>query len=108
LYLWLRNHCFTPHDAVLITVENCGPFGCKKETTIDQEATATLRTQNPLGKFVGTAIFTDRGHLAFSEIGYAWQNADSMGAFFSKIYNLPFYRAMAFTLTFTFISVPIC
>ena len=27
---------FTPHDAVLITVENCGPFGCKKETTIDE------------------------------------------------------------------------
>lgn len=98
---------FTPHDAVLITVENCGPFGCKKETTIDQEATATLRAQNPLGKFVGTAIFTDRGHLAFSEIGDAWQNADSIGTFFSTIYNLPFYRAMAFTLTFTFISVPL-
>jgi len=30
-----------------------------------------------------------------------------MGTFFSTIYNLPFYRAMAFTLTFTFISVPI-
>ena len=29
----------TPHEAVLVTVENCGPFGCKQETTIDQDAT---------------------------------------------------------------------
>ena len=98
---------FTPHEAVLITVENCGPFGCKQETTIDQDATASLRTENPLGKFVGTAIFTDRGHLAVSEIGDAWKNSDTIGMFFSTIYNLPFYRAMAFTLTFTFVSVPL-
>ena len=98
---------FTPHEAVLITVENCGPFGCKQETTIDQDATASLRTENPLGKFVGTAIFTDRGHLAVSEIGNAWKNSDSLKMFFSTIYNLPFYRAMAFTLTFTFVSVPL-
>ena len=98
---------YTPHDAVLITVENCGPFGCKQETTIDQDATAGLRAAEPLGKFVGTEIFTDRGHLAFGEIADAWRGADTMGAFFSDIYNLPFYRAMAFTLTFTFISVPL-
>ena len=29
----------TLHEAVLVTVENCGPFGCKQETTIDQDAT---------------------------------------------------------------------
>ncbi|MEM6727186.1 MAG: sugar ABC transporter permease, partial [Pseudomonadota bacterium] len=24
---------FTPHEAVLIETENCGPFGCTTETT---------------------------------------------------------------------------
>lgn len=98
---------YTPHDAVLITVENCGPFGCKQETTIDQTATADLRAEKPLGKFVGTQIFTDRGHLAFGEIADAWRGSNTISAFFGTIYNLPFYRAMAFTLTFTFITVPL-
>lgn len=97
----------TPHDAVLVTVENCGPFGCKQETTIDQDATAELRAEKPLGKFVGLRIFTDRGHLAFGEVADAWRTSESVGSFLSTIYNLPFYRAMAFTLTFTFVCVPL-
>ena len=34
---------FTPHEAVLVTVETCTPFKCTEETTIDQEATAAVR-----------------------------------------------------------------
>ena len=97
----------TPHEAVLVTVENCGPFGCKKETTIDQDATSTLRAAEPLGRFVGLDIYFDRGHLAINEVRDAWAISESWGGFFSKLGNLPFYRAMGFTLTFTFTVTPL-
>ena len=58
----------TAHEAVLVTVENCGPFGCKKETTIDQDATSAIRAAEPLGRFVGLDIYFDRGHLAIAEV----------------------------------------
>ena len=96
----------TPHESVLITVENCGPFGCKQETTIDQEATRKLREAEPLGKFSGLDIYKDRGHLAFNEVKEAWNISESWGDFFTQLRNLPFYRAMAFTLTFTFTVTP--
>jgi hypothetical protein len=83
---------FAPHEAVLKTVENCGPFGCQPETTIDQEATRQLRAEQPLGRFVGLDIYVDRGHLAFSEVAAAWRAADGIGDFLSRLGNLPFYR----------------
>ena len=88
-------------------VENCGPFGCNEETTIDQEATRALRDAEPLGRFVGLDIYLNRGHLAVAEVAEVWRIADSLGAFFQRLGNLPFYRAMAFTLTYTFITVPL-
>lgn len=97
----------TPHEAVLIVTENCGPFGCKEETAIDQEATAAIRDEQPLGRFVGFDIYADRGHLALSEVATAWRTAPSWSEFFSSLGNLPFYRAMGFTLTFTFIVTPL-
>lgn len=98
---------FTPHEAVLITVENCGPFGCNTETTIDQEATAALKEAEPMGRFVGLDIYLDRGHLAVSELAEAWRTTDSLGAFWDQVMNLPFYRALAFTLTYTFTVTPL-
>lgn len=98
---------FTPHEAVLITVENCGPFGCTQETTIDQGATAAIRDAEPLGRFVGLEIYKDRGHLAFGEVGEAWRTSTSFGDFFSQLGNLPFYRAMAFTLVFVGVVTPL-
>jgi len=98
---------FTPHEAVLITVEVCDPFGCKEETSVDQEAARALREAKPLGRFAGLGIYRDRGHLAIVEVSAAWRAADSWGEFFSSIGNLPFYRAMAFTLTFTFTVTPL-
>ena len=97
----------TPHEAVLVVTENCGPFGCKEETSIDQEATAALRAERPLGRFVGLDIYFDRGHLALKEVGDAWSSSTGISEFVSKLGNLPFYRAMAFTLTFTFIVTPL-
>ncbi len=98
---------FAPHEAVLVTVENCGPFGCTDETTIDQEATAALREAEPMGRFVGLDVYLDRGHLATAEIAEAWASADSVGEFASVVFNLPFYRALGFTLSYTFICTPL-
>ncbi|MEO0665863.1 MAG: sugar ABC transporter permease, partial [Pseudomonadota bacterium] len=97
---------FTPHEAVLIETENCGPFGCTTETTIDQEATAALREGAPLGRFVGTQLYTDRNHLAFAEVSAAWNSSTGIFAFLGELRNLPFYDALAFTLTYTFICTP--
>ncbi|EET46761.1 carbohydrate ABC transporter permease [Thalassobium sp. R2A62] len=98
---------FTPHEAVLIEVENCGPFGCQIETTIDQDATAAIRGEKPLGRFVGGSIYLDRGHLATTEVAAAWRGSDSMGAFFDELGDLPFYRAIGFTLVYTFTVTPL-
>ena len=86
----------TPHDAVLIETKNCGPFGCKMATSIDQDATAALRESQPLGEFVGADIFLDRGHLAISEVADTWRSSDGLGPFFAGLGNLPFYRAMGY------------
>ena len=97
-----------PHPAVLVEVETCTPLvGCTTETSIDQDATADLRAAKPFGRFVGLEIFKDRGHLALSEVKEIWGNTSSFGEFFSRLTNLPFYRAMYFTLTFTFIVTPL-
>lgn len=98
---------YAPHPAVLIEVESCTPLvGCTTETTVDQDATAELRASQPLGRFVGLEIFFDRGHLAINEIGTLWSSNDTWEGFFKGISNLPFYRAMAFTLTFVAIVTP--
>ncbi len=99
---------YAPHPSILVEVENCVPLvGCTKETAIDHEATQALRDAEPLGRFVGLDIFLDRGHLAVTEAGEAWTNSDTWGEFANRLGNLPFYRAMAFTLTFTFLVTPL-
>ena len=97
---------YTPHEAVLVISEVCDPFGCKKETTVDQEATNALRASKPGGNFVGFDIYLDRGHLATREVAEAWRSSEELGDFFNALGNLPFYRALAFTLTYTFIVTP--
>jgi len=94
------------HEAVLNEVENCGPFGCKKELVIDVEETKKLKSENPLGKFNGFGTYTNRNHLAFKEIQQAWIESEGFINFISMSLNLPFYRALAFTLTYTFIVTP--
>lgn len=98
---------YAPHEPVLVTVETCTPFSCVEETTIDQEATAAQRAEQPLGRFVGLDIYLNRNHLAVAEVAEAWRSTDSLGAFVSELGDLPFYRAMAFTLTYTFTVTPL-
>ena len=98
---------FISHEQVLEVVENCGPFGCTESTQVNQEATAQLQKEQPLGKFNGFGTYANRNHLAFAEIGEAWQSSTGMGMFFDKVMNLPFYKALIFTLTYTFVVTPL-
>ncbi|MCH2285478.1 MAG: sugar ABC transporter permease [SAR324 cluster bacterium] len=97
---------FIAHKQVIIVTETCDPFGCKNETTVDAEATADLREKDPLGIFNGFATYTNRNHLASTEVKDSWNNAENITDFISKIVNLPFYKALAFTLTYTFLVTP--
>jgi multiple sugar transport system permease protein len=97
---------FVEHDQVLIEVENCTPFKCETTVVVDHDATAAIRAEAPLGRFNGFGTYTNRNHLAFEEVGAAWAETESWGAFFSQVMNLPFYRALIFTLTYTFVVTP--
>ena len=97
----------TPHEAVLIEVESCDPFGCKTDITIDHEASQQIKEDKPQGKWVGFQIYTDRNHLAFKEVGELWENKTNFIDFVFSLKNLPFYRAMGFTLTFTAVVTPL-
>ncbi len=94
------------HEQVIVVSESCGPFGCTETTSVDTRATEKLRWERPLGRFNGLGTYTNRSHLAFEEIRKAWDTAGTIGAFFSQILNLPFYKALTFTLTYTFVVTP--
>jgi multiple sugar transport system permease protein len=99
---------FVEHEQVLIESEVCDPFtGCRKELTVDAVATAQLREAQPLGRFNGLGTYTDRNHLAFAEVAEAWRTSDGLADFGGQLMNLPFYKALAFTLTYTFVVTPL-
>ncbi|EEE35888.1 binding-protein-dependent transport systems inner membrane component [Rhodobacteraceae bacterium KLH11] len=98
---------FVEHEQVLVVSESCGPFGCSPTTTVDTEATEKLREEQPLGRFNGLGTYFDRSHLALADIGEAWSNSGSLGEFWSKVYNLPLYNALTFTLAYTFTVTPL-
>ena len=97
---------FVKHDKVLIEAEVCGPFGCKTEVSVDVEATTELQKQKPLGKFNGLKTYTNRNHLALNEVRSAWNESSSISIFLSSLLNLPFYKALLFTITYTFCVTP--
>ena len=97
---------FVKHDKVLIEAKVCGPFGCKTEVSIDVEATKKINMERPLGKFNGLKTYTNRNHLAFDEVGVAWNTSSSISVFFKHLLNLPFYKALLFTITYTFCVTP--
>ncbi|MEM6593866.1 MAG: sugar ABC transporter permease [Pseudomonadota bacterium] len=98
---------YIEHEKVLIEVENCVPLsGCTTETVVDTEAEARLKAERPLGQFNGLGTYINRNHLATSEIAQFWSERDSLGDFAKRVYGLPFYKALAFTLTYTFLVTP--
>jgi len=96
------------HARVLVEVENCQPFGgCTKETRVDTAAMAQLQAEKPMGQFNGLGTYLNRGHLAVNEIGAILANNSGFGDVVARIYNLPFYKALAFTLVFCFVVTPL-
>ena len=99
---------YVEHDKVLVKVENCQPFGgCTTETRVDTEATEKLKAEQPLGKFNGLGTYTNRSHLAFEEVSTIFRANAGLADIVTRIYNLPFYRALVFTLAYTFIVTPL-
>ncbi|MEM1374852.1 MAG: sugar ABC transporter permease [Pseudomonadota bacterium] len=98
---------YVEHEQVLKEVENCGPFRCETVMQVDTEATAVLNAEAPLGRFNGFGTYTNRNHLAFAEIGELWRTADGWGEFAFGVYNLPFYKALLFTVSYTAIVTPL-
>ena len=98
---------YIEHDRVLVTSETCQPLGgCKTETVVDAEASAKLKKKQPLGKFVGLQVYGDRNHLAFKEMAEIFRSPLSLGDIVTRIYNLPFYKALVFTLTYALVVTP--
>ncbi len=98
---------YVAHDQVMVQVENCGPFGCKNEMQVDAQATAELLQQEPLGRFSGMATYLNRNHLAVAEIGQYWAESAGIVDFVGKVITLPFYKALSFTLAYTFAVTPL-
>ena len=98
---------FVQHEAVLITVENCDPFGCSSQTRVDTAAMAKLQEEQPLGQFAGLANYLNRNHLAVDEIGQIFATNNGFGDIVSRIFNLPFYKALSFTLVYCFLVTPL-
>ena len=99
---------YVEHDKVLVTVETCQPFGgCTEETRVDSDAFEKLKTEQPLGKFNGIGTYLNRAHLAVAEVGEILSNNTGIGDIATRVYNLPFYRALGFTLAYTFIVTPL-
>ena len=103
----LMQSMYVQHEQVMVVTENCGPFGCTKATTVDAAATELLRKSEPLGRFAGFTTYADFNHLAIDEIQKLWAGADGFSDFFFKLYNLPFYKALFFTLFYTLVTPPL-
>ncbi|MDB5473191.1 MAG: transporter permease [Devosia sp.] len=96
------------HGRILVEVENCQPFGgCTKETRVDTAAMAELQAAQPMGQFNGFGTYLNRSHLAVDEIGAILSDNTGFGNIVARIYNLPFYKALAFTLVFCFVVTPL-
>ena len=95
------------HERVVVMTETCDPFGCKKETRVDAEATQKLLQAEPLGRFNGLGTYFNRKHLASAEVGDAWQNASGISDFLGRLLNLPFYKALIFTLAYLAVVTPL-
>ena len=94
------------NEQVLMEVENCDPFGCTVSIVVDNEETTKIREAKPLGKFNGFGTYIDRNHLATEEIKKFWNETETFGEFVDQVTNLPFYKALIFTLTYCIFVTP--
>ena len=95
------------HERVVTITENCDPFGCKKDTKVDAEATQKLLAEEPLGRFNGFGTYLNRKHLATAEVSEQWGASSGVIDFLGRLLNLPFYKALLFTLSYLIVVTPI-
>ena len=98
---------FVEHEQVMVELENCGPFGCTTETRVDDEAMAALKEESPMGEFNGLGTYTNASHLAVDELGEIWSSSEDFSEGVKRTMNLPLYKALSFTLAYTFIVTPL-
>jgi multiple sugar transport system permease protein len=98
---------YVEHQAILTTVESCGPFGCDKQTKVDTAAMARVQAEQPLGQFAGLSNYLNRNHLATAELRDIFATGTGVRDIAARLMNLPFYRALAFTLTYCFVVTPL-
>jgi ABC-type sugar transport system permease subunit len=98
---------YVEHQQVLSTVQSCGPFGCTSEVRVDTAAMERARRENPMGQFNWLGTYTNPSHLAFNEVAEIWRTSPSVAAGLSGILNLPLYKALTFTIAYTFIVTPL-
>ncbi len=97
---------YAKHDQIVKEVKKCDPFGCTVSIIVNQEKTSKLIEEKPLGKFNGFGTYIDRNHLAIDEISKFWNETDSFDEFTDQVSNLPFYKALIFTLTYCLFVTP--
>ena len=97
---------YIEHERVIKVTENCDPFGCKKETRVDAEATQKLLAAEPLGRFNGLGTYFNRKHLATSEVAEQWRASSGAIDFFVRLLDLPYYKALLFTLSYLIVVTP--
>lgn len=98
---------FIEHEQVLIQVENKGPFGTTIEMRVDTAAMKALQDESPMGRFNGLGTYANDSHLAFDRIAEIWGQSATTWDAIKAINNLPFYKALFFTLAFTFVVTPL-
>jgi ABC-type sugar transport system permease subunit len=98
---------FIEHEQAMTEVETCDPFSCKTEMRVDAAAMQALRAAEPMGKYNGLGTYLNSSHLASAEVGALWRSSASMSDFVAGLMNLPLYKSMAFTLTYTFVVTPL-
>jgi len=95
------------HPQVLVQQETCDPFGCKTETRVDAAAMEQLDAAAPQGQYNGIGTYLNSAHLAVSELGTIWAAAPDLSTGLTQTLNLPFYRALLFTLIYTLVVSPV-
>ncbi len=98
---------FVERAKVIVPTEICGPFGCTEAVTVDLDASAGQDGGRSFGQFSGLGNYFNRNHLALDELSESWSRSNSWGALLKTAFNLPFYKALAFTLTYSFIVTPL-
>jgi ABC-type sugar transport system permease subunit len=98
---------FVEHEKVMTSVQSCGPFGCTSEVRVDTAAMEKIRAEQPMGRFNWLGTYTNPGHLAFDEVAMIWSASPSISAALLAILNLPLYKALSFTIVYTFVVTPL-